>query len=119
MPPVVRSLGRGIEGYGRNGEGGLNPLRGPSAALAAPGGIVAHKGRWDKRQRVELAGDFTHEVPTGEREGRKVGHAPELKGRGTVRPKIGSRGQGPLLSRGKVRPGAAPEHGRCVCVHGQ
>ena len=35
MPPGVRSQGRGIEVIWETAGGGLNPLRGPSAALAA------------------------------------------------------------------------------------
>jgi hypothetical protein len=38
------------EGYGRTVEGGLNPLRGRSAALTARGRMLTHKGRWDKQR---------------------------------------------------------------------
>ena len=35
MPPVVRILGEEMEVVANRAGGGLNPLRGPSAALAA------------------------------------------------------------------------------------
>jgi hypothetical protein len=41
------------EGSGRTVEGGLNPLRGPSAALAARDWMVPHTRRWDKRRGHE------------------------------------------------------------------
>ena len=42
------------EGYGRTVGGGLNPLRGPSAAPAALGRMVTHNGRWDKQSDTNV-----------------------------------------------------------------
>jgi len=51
MPPVVRSQGKELKVDVRKKRCGLNPLRGPSAALAAQGSIVAREDDDDKRER--------------------------------------------------------------------
>ena len=45
MPPVVRSLGEEQKVIDDTEWGGLNPLRGPSAALAAPLECIATSAR--------------------------------------------------------------------------
>jgi len=53
MPPVVRGWGEEQKVIGKTGWGGLNPLRGPSAALTAPPECNAQALRLQEKRRAK------------------------------------------------------------------
>jgi hypothetical protein len=89
MPPVVRSWGEEQKVIEETGWGGLNPLRGPLAALTAlpecnaQALMLQEKRRANAElgrsfQRVELAKKLANVAPTGENAAHHTGRFPHL-----------------------------------------